>query len=67
LDILATAPALTKIMADLEVPSPAVFEEWLVEERVYLNSLTKEPLIETLKMEYYLKLVAYYASKYRSI
>jgi len=44
-------------MVSLGVLSPDVFEEWLVEERVYLQGLTKEPMVETLQMEYYQKLV----------
>lgn len=57
LDILSGAPAVQIMMADLDITDPAVFEEWLEEERVYLTGLAKEPIQETLQMEYYQKLV----------
>jgi len=33
------------------------FRKWLLEEKEYLNGLSKEPIRETLEMEYYQKLV----------
>lgn len=44
-------------MRDLRVESRAVFEEWLEREKTYLQTLSKEPLEETMEMEYYQKLV----------
>jgi len=40
-----------------------VFEEWREEERVYLEGLQKEPITETLEMEYYQKLVNLHVSE----
>ncbi|KAJ3775255.1 hypothetical protein FB446DRAFT_638291 [Lentinula raphanica] len=57
LEIEATRPALAKTMTDLGIPSVETFNQWLEEERDYLNSLKKEPPEETLQMEYYKKLV----------
>lgn len=34
-----------------------VFKHWLEEEQEYLKGLSKEPIRETLEMEYYQKLV----------
>ncbi|KAG6808240.1 hypothetical protein H0H92_004756 [Tricholoma furcatifolium] len=42
--------------------SEHVFHEWLKEERTYLWSLASEPVEETMEMEYYQKLVNYYAA-----
>ncbi|KAF9068746.1 hypothetical protein BDP27DRAFT_1523863 [Rhodocollybia butyracea] len=44
-------------MSDMDIPSTETFLQWLKEERLYLSSLKKEPLEETLQMEYYKKLV----------
>jgi hypothetical protein len=44
-------------MSDLKISSTEVFEHWREEERVYLEGLAKEPIIETLQMEYYQKLI----------
>lgn len=33
-----------------------VFEGWLKEEKLYLQALTKEPMQETLEIEYYRRL-----------
>ena len=41
-----------------------VFEDWLEEEQAYLKGLTKEPMVETMEMEYYQKLVNLRASEY---
>ncbi|KAJ3833253.1 hypothetical protein F5878DRAFT_654388 [Lentinula raphanica] len=57
LEIEATRPALAKTMNDLGISSADTFEEWLKEERDYLNGLKREPAEETLQMEYYQKLV----------
>jgi hypothetical protein len=41
-----------------------VVEEWLKEEEEYLRGLSKEPLLETLEMEYYKLLVTLGDSEY---
>jgi len=43
-------------MQDLGVSDSGVFNTWREEERAYLEGLSKEPIIETLEMEYYQKL-----------
>jgi len=40
-------------MQDLGWLDSGVFDTWCEEERVYLKGLSKEPIIETLEMEYY--------------
>jgi len=50
---LAVESALRKVSAKDEL----VVEEWLKEEGGYLRRLSKEPLLETLEMEYYKLLV----------
>jgi len=50
-------------MTDLRITDAKVFDEWQEEERVYLEGLQKEPITETLKMEYYQKLVNLHASE----
>ncbi|KAJ7898283.1 hypothetical protein B0H14DRAFT_2557314 [Mycena olivaceomarginata] len=49
-------PALQEAMQSLNVPTHDVFETWLEKEKEYLRSMKKEPLEETLEMEYYEKL-----------
>jgi hypothetical protein len=44
-------------MRSLGVQDVSVFEEWLRLEKACLDGLSTEPLEETLKMEYYQKLV----------
>jgi len=51
-------------MEDQGIASPEVFHQWLEEERVYLSSLVKEPMQETLEMEYYQRLVNFHAASY---
>ena len=41
----------------------AMVKEWLKEEEVYLRGLSKEPLEETLEMEYYKLLLKLDASE----
>lgn len=48
---------LLTTMRDLSVESRNVFETWLEKEKVHLAKLSKEPIEETLEMEYYQKLV----------
>jgi hypothetical protein len=51
-------------MAEQGIESEATFNSWLAEEKTYLLSLTKEPIQETLEMEYYQRLVNLNASQY---
>ena len=44
-------------MTNLNISDTWVFEEWRQEEKAYLEGLQKEPITETLEMEYYQKLV----------
>ncbi|KAJ6521652.1 hypothetical protein DFH09DRAFT_1251094 [Mycena vulgaris] len=57
LEIRATHSTLREAMQRLGVQSRDVFETWLEEEKSYLRTLSKEPLEETMEMEYYQKLV----------
>lgn len=57
LEIKATHNALLDAMRDLGVESREVFETWLEKEKAHLRTLSKEPVEETLEMEYYQKLV----------
>lgn len=51
-------------MRDQNIANVGVFDEWLTEERLYLLNLRREPLQETLVMEYWQKLVNLGASEY---
>lgn len=51
-------------MRDQNIANVGVFDEWLAEERLYLLNLRREPLQETLVMEYWQKLVNLGASEY---
>lgn len=51
-------------MAEQGIESEATFNSWLAEEKAYLLSLSKEPIQETLEMEYYQRLVNLNASQY---
>jgi len=57
LGILNTKPIVIATLANLGAGNPEVVKEWLQEEEEYLHSLSKEPLEETLEMEYYKMLV----------
>ena len=63
LDIQKGHSALKKTMADLGVTDTGEFVVWLEEERAYLKVLLKEPIHETVEMEYYQKLVNLNASE----
>ncbi|KAI6007027.1 hypothetical protein EDD15DRAFT_2383928 [Pisolithus albus] len=57
-DLLSNGRAtLERLMCELGVSDPATFKLWLDEEQVYLNSLLREPVEETLQMEYWQRLV----------
>lgn len=64
LEILHEEDTVTKLMASQGILDPAVFSTWLEEEREFLEGLKKEPEDETLEIEYYQKLTAYYKSQY---
>ncbi|KAF8217912.1 hypothetical protein K438DRAFT_1901011 [Mycena galopus ATCC 62051] len=57
LQIKQTLPLLRETMASMGVATRSVFETWLEKEKGYLAGLSKEPVQETLQMEYYQKLV----------
>ena len=40
-------------MLDMGIPTVDIFEDWLKEEREYLQGLKTEPEAETLQMKYY--------------
>ncbi|KAG6906459.1 hypothetical protein DXG01_013831 [Tephrocybe rancida] len=61
LGILAGTDALHKTMNNQGITLTDVFHQRLKEERAYLTSLAKEPVQETLEMEYDQKLVNYHA------
>jgi hypothetical protein len=56
--------ALAQAMEDLGLSDPEVFKTWREAEREYLDGLSREPLVETLEMEYYQKLNNLRASTY---
>ncbi|KAF8185590.1 hypothetical protein K438DRAFT_1907690 [Mycena galopus ATCC 62051] len=57
LEVLATQQTLRDAMQRLGVQSATEFEEWLEKEKAHLRTLSREPVQETLEMEYYQKLV----------
>ncbi|KAJ7843505.1 hypothetical protein B0H13DRAFT_1909377, partial [Mycena leptocephala] len=57
LGIKSTLQALEGTMRELSINMRLEFEQWLEKEKVHLRTLLKEPLQETLEMEYYQKLV----------
>ncbi|KAK0503746.1 hypothetical protein EDD18DRAFT_1305633 [Armillaria luteobubalina] len=61
LQIIETEPALKKSMHDLGVANKKEFDSWLKEEVTYLSGLQREPPEETVEMEYFARLVHYYA------
>ncbi|KAF8212595.1 hypothetical protein K438DRAFT_1475330, partial [Mycena galopus ATCC 62051] len=57
LKIKQSLPALHAAMKSLGVTVRKEFATWLEKEKKYLRTLSKEPIQETLEMEYYQKLV----------
>ncbi|KAJ7832588.1 hypothetical protein B0H13DRAFT_2370880 [Mycena leptocephala] len=57
LEIKSMYSTLRDAMRRLSIESRDVFETWLESEKAYLRTLSKEPLEETMEMEYYQKLV----------
>ncbi|KAJ4477074.1 hypothetical protein C8R41DRAFT_983264 [Lentinula lateritia] len=58
LEILGTAPSLRIQMREAGIKDAHVIFQWMEEEAVYLQNLSREPPVETLQMEYYRKLIA---------
>jgi hypothetical protein len=50
-------------MHDQNIANTSVFHDWLAEEKVYLEGLSREPILESLEMEYWQKLVNLGASQ----
>jgi hypothetical protein len=63
LGILGAEAAFVNQMRDQGLSSTTIFQDWLAEERAYLQGLSREPLVETLTMEYWQKLVNLGASQ----
>ncbi|KAG0694180.1 hypothetical protein DFH29DRAFT_1083929 [Suillus ampliporus] len=64
LDIICDSQImLPKLMQDINVTEESTFDEWLKEEKVYLQGLCTKPELETLQMEYWQKLVNLSTSK----
>ncbi|KAJ7093863.1 hypothetical protein B0H15DRAFT_776350 [Mycena belliarum] len=63
LDVKRGAKALRQTMARLGIPDTQTFENWLAAEKEFLAQLQHEPVEETLQMEYYQKLVNFYAAE----
>ncbi|KAK7028351.1 hypothetical protein R3P38DRAFT_3314844 [Favolaschia claudopus] len=57
LEIRSTYQTLRQAMRELGVQSRDEFQQWREKERAHLRTLSKEPVQETLEMEYYQKLV----------
>lgn len=53
LSILDTKPAVVAALTKVGASGGNAVEGWLREEETYLRGLSKEPLEETLEMEYY--------------
>lgn len=51
--MLETRPAVNAALSKVGAVNGATVEIWLHEEETYLRGLSKEPLEETLEMEYY--------------
>ena len=51
-------------MHDQNIANVLVFQEWLAEEKAYLGGLSREPLQESLAMDYWQKLVNLGTSEY---
>jgi hypothetical protein len=57
LEIKSTYAALREAMQELGVQSWAEFEQWRAKEKTHLLTLSKEPLHESLEMEYLQKVI----------
>lgn len=63
LGILGGEAAFIQQMHDQGISDTSAFKAWLAEEKVYLEGLSREPLTESLTMEYWQKLVNLGASQ----
>lgn len=63
LRILDTKPSVIKALASLGATDANIVKTWLQEEEEYLRGLSKEPVEETLEMEYYKMLTDLYTSE----
>lgn len=64
LDILENGQInLSRVMQDLDITDVSVFNQWITDEKEYLQGLKSEPEQETLQMEYWQKLVNLAASQ----
>lgn len=64
LEVKSTEPALLQAMQGLGVHDKTTFDAWLAREKEVLVGLKREPVEETLAMEYYQKLVNLDAATY---
>jgi hypothetical protein len=64
LALLETKPAVESALRKVGAGDELVVVNWLKEEEEYLRGLSKEPLLETLEMEYYKLLVTLADSEY---
>jgi hypothetical protein len=64
LALLETKPAVESALRKVGAGDEQVVVNWLKEEEEYLRGLSKEPLLETLEMEYYKLLVTLADSEY---
>ncbi|KAG1719798.1 hypothetical protein EDD22DRAFT_983278 [Suillus occidentalis] len=63
LDILQNGQInLSEVMWDLDITDVSVFDQWITDEKEYLQGLKSEPEHETLQMEYWQKLINLTAS-----
>ena len=67
LEILDTRSAVNSVLVKVGARDMVMVKEWLKEEEEYLRGLLKEPLEETLEMEYYKLLLNFNASEYVQI
>ncbi|KAJ3848414.1 hypothetical protein EV368DRAFT_49345 [Lentinula lateritia] len=58
LKILGTASSLRTRMHEAGIKDACIIFQWMEEEAVYLQNLSREPPVETLQMWYYRKLIA---------
>jgi hypothetical protein len=64
LALLETKSAVQSALRKVGAEDELVIVDWLKEEEEYLRGLLKEPLLETLEMEYYKLLVTLGDSEY---
>jgi hypothetical protein len=64
INILNGEAVFVKQMHDQNIANVSVFQDWLAEEKAYLEGLSREPLQKSLTMEYWQKLVNLAASEY---